>query len=388
MKLLKAFGIAFVLAMLSMIGYIWYMNNTITAYYHVNDNSVRYNFEYSKYKGRDILLSNIDDKTLVALGSSEFQKASNQPFHFKQLFNYDDFHLMPIGGGNFQNIIHAANIGSMGDYFPQKKVVLIESFLWFDQYGLQDKAFENRMSKEHIYYTLTNPKLSDDTKQKFMTRVLELTDDNSNLHKTFERYKMRLLDHQGSFIDDWLIQLDVAKSAFDNKVKFYELQSVKPIPSSGTTTPNYDWGMMKTDFAKDAVDQTNNNDFDIVNSYYTEQIASKLDKLKNYASKYRYTKSKEYNDFQLVLQMAKELGLDVEVVNLSVNAKWFDYIGIGEDQRSFYASKISEITKTYGYQLVDLTSHEYEPYFLYDTVHPGWKGWPTIEQAMLEFYKK
>ena len=78
----------------------------------MSDNSIRYNFEFTKYKGRDILKDNIDDKTLVVLGSSELGRVSEHPFHIKQLFNYDDFHIMAIGGGNFQNIIQASMLGS------------------------------------------------------------------------------------------------------------------------------------------------------------------------------------------------------------------------------------------------------------------------------------
>ena len=37
---------------------------------------------------------------------------------------------------------------------------------------------------------------------------------------------------------------------------------------------------------------------------------------------------------------------------------------------------------------MDLTQKEYEPYFMYDTVHPGWKGWPEVAEEMLKFYQK
>ena len=211
MKKIKALGIALVLAILTLVLYVHVLNQKLADYYHVSDNSVRYNFEYTKYKGRDILKDNIDDKTLVVLGSSELAKASNQPFHFKQLFNYDDFHLMPIGGGNFQNIIHASILGSLGDEFPKKKFVLSESFLWFDQNAMPPQAFLSRVSNEHVYYTLKNPKISHETKEKFMNRVLELSKGSKYHYDMFQRYKRRLLDNKGTIIDDWLNWFDVKK---------------------------------------------------------------------------------------------------------------------------------------------------------------------------------
>ena len=388
MKKIQAFGIAFVLALLTLALYLQVINQKLANYYHVSDNSIRYNFEFTKYKGRDILKDNIDDKTLVVLGSSELGKVSEHPFHIKQLFNYDDFHIMAIGGGNFQNIIQASMLGSLGNDFPKKKFILSESFIWFDQFGMNPKAFLSRVSNEHVYYTLINPKISKETKEKFMKRVLELSKDNKNVHETFERYKRRLVDHKGTMLDDWLIKMDVEKFALNNKISFYFTGDVTPIPSSGPVTPNYDWKELQNKYLNDAKVRTEGNDFGIEKRYYASEIQNRLEKLKNSAAKYKYDISTEYDDYALVLQMAKEMGLEVEVVNFPINGKWYDYIGIGPEQRAIYSKKITEITESFGYKIMDLTSKEYEPYYMYDTVHPGWKGWPEVAEEMLKFYQK
>ena len=388
MKKIQAFGIALVLALLTLALYLHIINQKLANYYHVSDNSIRYNFEFTKYKGRDILKDNIDDKTLVVLGSSELGRVSEHPFHIKQLFNYDDFHIMAIGGGNFQNIIQASMLGSLGNDFPKQKFILSESFIWFDQFGMNPKAFLSRVSNEHVYYTLINPKISKETKEKFMKRVLELSKDNKNVHETFERYKRRLVDHKGTIVDDWLIKMDVEKFALNNKISFYFTGNVTPIPSSGPVTPNYDWKELQNKYLNDAKVRTEGNDFGIEKRYYASEIQNRLEKLKNSAAKYKYDISTEYDDYALVLQMAKEMGLEVEVVNFPINGKWYDYIGIGPEQRAIYSKKITEITESFGYKIMDLTSKEYEPYYMYDTVHPGWKGWPEVAEEMLKFYQK
>ena len=388
MKKIQAFGIALVLALLTLALYLHIINQKLANYYHVSDNSIRYNFEFTKYKGRDILKDNIDDKTLVVLGSSELGRVSEHPFHIKQLFNYDDFHIMAIGGGNFQNIIQASMLGSLGNDFPKQKFILSESFIWFDQFGMNPKAFLSRISNEHVYYTLINPKISKETKEKFMKRVLELSKDNKNVHETFERYKRRLVDHKGTIVDDWLIKIDVEKFALNNKISFYFTGNVTPIPSSGPVTPNYDWKELQNKYLNDAKVRTEGNDFGIEKRYYASEIQNRLEKLKNSAAKYKYDISTEYDDYALVLQMAKEMGLEVEVVNFPINGKWYDYIGIGPEQRAIYSKKITEITESFGYKIMDLTSKEYEPYYMYDTVHPGWKGWPEVAEEMLKFYQK
>ena len=388
MKKIKALGIAFVLAMLTLALYIRVIEQKLSDYYHVSDNSIRYNFEYTKYKSRDIIKDNIDDKTLVVFGSSELSTPSNYPFHIKHLFNYDDFHIMAVGGGNFQNIIQASMLGSLSDSIPKQKFILSESFIWFDQYGMNPKAFLNRVSNEHVYYTLKNPKLSHETKEKFINRILELSKDNKFVHQNFERYKRRLLDNKGTVLDDLLNWFDVKKFALNNKIAFYFTGNVKPIPSSGEKTPQYDWNEIQNKYLEEAKKATDNNEFYVENRQYNAEIKNRKEKLKNKYSNYKYDHSTEYDDYALVLQMAKELGLEVEVVNFPINGRWYDYIGIGKDQREIYSKKLAEITDSYGYKLMDLTPKEYEPYVMYDTVHPGWKGWPEVAEEMYKFYQK
>jgi len=90
---------------------------------------------------------------------------------------------------------------------------------------------------------------------------------------------------------------------------------------------------------------------------------------------YKYSDSPEYSDFELLLEIAKELGLDVRVINFPINGKWNDYIGVDAEQRKIYREKLTNIVQSYGYSIFDLGDKEYEPYYMFDTVHPGWKAW-------------
>ena len=102
---LKAFIISIVLVLITLL----ILNETyikkIDDYYKVKDNSIRYNISYEKYKSYDILTQNIKQNTLVLLGSSELIATINEGYHPKKIFNYDDFNIMQIGEGHFQNII-------------------------------------------------------------------------------------------------------------------------------------------------------------------------------------------------------------------------------------------------------------------------------------------
>ena len=304
------------------------------------------------------------------------------------MFNYDDFHLMEVGGGFFQNVIQASTLASLEPIMTQKKVAIIESLTWFDQKGMRQDAFESRISKEHVYYTLMNPKLSKETKLKFINRVLELSAKNESLTSTFERYKRVLVEGEGSQIDQFMIQMELAKFSLNVVQAFYDEHSIVESPSKGSTMPDYNWDEVLAKNEEQAKKDTQSNEYHFDDWYYKKQIANKLESLKDSNATFKYTESPEYEDFKLFLQIAKELGVEVLVITFPVNGPWYDYIGIDASQRNAFLTKINEIVKEAGVKQVDLTSHDYDPYYIWDATHPGWKGWPLVEKELVKFFKE
>ena len=388
MKKIKGFFIGLILAIITVVIFVPIQVQKINQYYKVNDNSVRYNTSYNKHKSREILKANYDENTHLLLGSSELTVANKKEFHPAQMFNYDDFHLMQVGGGFFQNVIQASTLASLEPIMTQKKVAIIESLTWFDQKGMRQDAFESRISKEHVYYTLMNPKLSKETKLKFINRVLELSEKNESLTSTFERYKRVLVEGEGSQIDEFMIQMELAKFSVNVVQAFYDEQSLESFPSKGSAMPDYNWDEVLAKNEEQAKKDTQSNKYHFDDWYYKKQIADKLESLKDSNATFKYTESPEYEDFKLFLQIAKELGVEVLVITFPVNGPWYDYIGIDASQRNAFSTKINEIVKEAGVKQVDLTSHDYDPYYIWDATHPGWKGWPLVEKELVKFFKE
>ena len=388
MKKLKGFFIGLVLAIITVIIFVPIQVQKINQYYKVNDNSVRYNTSYNKHKSREILKANYDENTHLLLGSSELSVANKKEFHPTQMFNYDDFHLMEVGGGFFQNVIQTSTLASLEPIMTQKKVAIIESLNWFDQKGMRQDAFESRVSKEHVYYTLMNPKLSKETKLKFINRVIELSAKNESLTSTFERYKRVLVEGEASQIDQFMIQMELAKFSLNVVQAFYDEHSIIDLPSKGSTMPDYNWDEVLAKNEEQAKKDTQSNEYHFDDWYYKKNIEGKLASLKDSASTFKYTDSPEYEDFKLFLQIAKELGVEVLVITFPVNGPWYDYIGIDASQRNAFSTKINEIVKEAGVKQVDLTSHDYDPCYIWDATHPGWKGWPLVEKELVKFFKE
>ena len=385
---LKAFLISIVLVLITLV----ILNKTyikkIEDYYKVNDNSIRYSTAFEKYKSKDIILENITSKTLVLLGSSELTTTINEEYHPKKIFNYEDFNIMPIGVGNSQNIIHAATIGSIGNDIRNNEIVMIQSIQWFDnKNGILKDAFLSRISNEHVYNTIANDKISKETKEKFINRVIELSSTNKVLNKKYRSYKKYFVEEQGNFITGEFLKLDNYFYKLKNKYEFFKNKGRENYPLSGKKTPDYNWKELDEKVTEQAKERTNNNDYQIDNTYYDKYIKTKYDQLKNSSKNTKYDESKEYDDLDILLSIVKDLNLNMKFAILPANGKWSDYTGIDSEKRQVAYNNLKEIAKKNNIEVMDYSSKEYEEYYMYDAMHLGWRGWIDFERDLYKLKK-
>ena len=385
---LKAFLISIVLVLITLVILDMTLLKKIETYYKVNDNSVRYSTSFEKYKSRDIILENMTPKTLLLLGSSELTTTINENYHPKKIFNYNDFNIMQVGVGNSQNIIHAATIGSIGNDVMNNQIVMIQSIQWFDnKNGILKDAFLSRISSEHVYNTMRNEKISYQTKEKFINRVIELSASNKELNKKYKSYKRYFLKDKGNGVTEEFLKLDNYFYVLKNKLNFYKNKGKENYPVSGENTPNYNWGELEKQVTEEAKERTNNNDYQIDNSYYDKYIRAKYDQLKNISKNTKYDDSKEYEDLDILLSIVKDLNLNIKFAILPAHGKWSDYTGIGSEKRQVAYNKLKEITKKNNIEVMDYSSKEYEDYYMYDAMHVGWRGWIDFERDLYKLKK-
>ena len=385
---LKAFLISILLVLITLVILHKTYIKKIEDYYKVNDNSVRYSTAFEKYKSKDIILENITPKTLVLLGSSELTTTINEDYHPKKIFNYEDFNIMQIGVGNSQNIIHAATIGSIGNDIRNNEIVMIQSIQWFDnKNGILKDAFLSRISSEHVYNTMANDKISKETKEKFINRVIELSSTNKVLNKKYRSYKKYFVEEQGNFITGEFLKLDNYFYKLKNKYEFFKNKGRENYPLSGEKTPDYNWKELDEKVTEQAKERTNNNDYQIDNTYYDKYIKTKYDQLKNSSKNTKYDESKEYDDLDILLSIVKDLNLNMKFAILPANGKWSDYIGIDSEKRRVAYNNLKEIAKKNNIEVMDYSSKEYEEYYMYDAMHLGWRGWIDFERDLYKLKK-
>ena len=383
---IKAFLVAVLLVAVTMVGLQGWYGLKVEDYYHVDDNSLRYDIHEAKFKSHDMLRSGLTSNSLLVMGSSELSTTIKEGFHPRQVFNHEDFSMMLVGSGTYQNIILATILGSIGEHIPNNKVAMIQSMQWFHPKGISKEAFLARLSLDHVQHLLANPKIQLETKKRLMQRLLELAEGNQI------RYKLQTM--QRIYIDqiaadwekewfEWKLSLDV----FKNKLDFYRGNYLKPLPLAEGKTPDYDWAKQLAEQNALAVDRTTNNDFQIDNKTYTEKYDGKIAKYKGKMTKDDYTQSPEYRDLELFIDIAKDLGVQLKMVIQPVMGKWYDYTGFSVEQRQAYYTKLKQILDERQVPYLDYSAHEYDDYYFYDAYHIGWGGWTELEKDLYEFYQ-
>ena len=386
---LKAFLISIVLVLITLVILDKTYVKKIENYYKVKDNSVRYSTAYEKYKSKDIITENITPNTLVLLGSSELTATINENYHPKKIFNYNDFNIMQIGTGYSQNIVQASTLGSIEGAIKNRKVAIVESVQWFAKGGLQKDAFLNKASQEHIYNTMINDKISKKTKEKLINRVIELTSNSKAQNDIYRKYKEYFIENKGSFIDGEMLKIENYIYSFKNKTQFYSNKGKIDYPLSGQNTPNYDWDSLTNDFVEKIKKTTNNNEYAVDNKYYNTYLAKNYSSFRDSNKGTSYLESPEYIDYEIFLDVAKELGMEVEVIIFPVNGKWNDYTGVSKEMREQTYRNIEEIAKKYtNVKVLNYGNREYDDYFLFDVMHVGVKGWMQVERELYEFAKQ
>jgi D-alanine transfer protein len=97
--------------------------------------------------------------------------------------------------------------------------------------------------------------------------------------------------------------------------------------------------------------------------------------------------SPEWDDFDLLLRVSRESGVDVLVLCIPMNGIYMDQVGAPAESREPFYSRLEQICRKRKVALVDFREHEYDPKFFLDTHdHLSPKGWLHIDRTLDEFF--
>lgn len=341
--------------------------------------------------------------SIPVFGSSELSETYRE-FHPVTFFQgkYQGIQYNLIGRGHSQSLIHLLNLGALGDTLKDEKVVIIISPQWFTKTGLTSDNFMSNFSQQQYLAFMTNDSIDQGIKTDVTRRVGSLlgpevqTEIKAHAHLSagntaYGQILLGILKPYYELKTTLLTTKDLYQS-----YKLFAGKPLQPVHSSANGADvvqervnglKIDWEAERKRAIKLGEEQSSNNDYRIENGYFDQYIRKTLSEYKRYLKGQSYLESPEYEDLELMLRLCREQGIKPLFISIPVNGPWYDYGGFPKEDRQAYYEKVRKLITSYGFELADFADHEYDAYFLKDTMHLGWKGWVDVNEAILSYYK-
>lgn len=347
-----------------------------------------------KITGQSLVRQAAREGELLIFGSSELKTTEicTHPANFFADYR-SGFTVDLVGRGSCQSLVHAMCIAGAGDALNGKSVVLITSPQSYVPEGIAPDLFLANFSELQMLTLLSDESLPRQTRSYMARRVTALTEQYR------DRYGQSLLQDSAAgllsrawaedrqpfaaaltpyaALSRWLLEQHDLAAARRQILRYAD----QPRHSAGI-----DWQAEETAALAQAAALTDNNGFGMLNDYYSTYIGHRLPQMEGKDEGLSYAESPEYEDLRCLLEICRVKGMRVLFVHVPMHGPWSDYTGFDRADREAYYEKVRAITADYdNVELLDLTGYEYEPYFMCDTMHLGWKGWLAVDRAITDF---
>lgn len=347
----------------------------------------------SDVKDKGIIANNhfLKNKDIMMLGSSEFSHETKQHPAYYFNTNRSKNEAITIGRAFSQNLQDATILGSFDPNIKDKKVTLFISMQWFmDRWGVTPHHYQIRFSPTQFYAFLNNPNISSENKIKFAKRASELLADSEDYKSeavyaklynsdTFLAKSEKVLLKPYFEFRKYIVGLKEKGTLFKKLVRLDAKKApvkVEPI----------DWRKEEEEAVKEAKKRVGNNELCIDKGYYKYNFGDNLHKLEGRDKNVNLLEGREFEDYQLTLDVCNDLGIKPVIVLIPGMDKFYNMTGISTEERHEFYDKAGNLAKDHGFEVIDLREKETEKYYLRDVMHLGTKGWVDVcEKLFKEF---
>lgn len=342
-----------------------------------------------KFFASDEMKNNMDENTILVLGSSEFRHGTKMSSHPANLFQNNSLNMMMVGAGYYQSLFHAIELTSLAEGVKNKKAVLILSPQWFKPEGVLAPAYASRFSEEHYISMLRSRCISRETKAYIMARSKTLLSEDPQTLARVKRYEKVYLTKDAKLLDKQYVRFYRNFLEEKRKISIFTAAKISGIKEYDKTklgtSGEPDWAYYEKLAEKEGKKSARGNPFYVSNGAYKRQILPFLEEKEGTEKNSSYAKSLEYDDLKCFLKVCKEAGIEPMLVMMPFNGYWYDHLGFPKEERQTYYANIRKMAKEQGAQLADFGGDEYTKYFFIDKVHLGWKGWLAVNESIYKF---
>lgn len=336
--------------------------------------------------------SNIQEDTVMMMGSSEFQYGKNTPYHPTSIFRNANMNVMCIGAAKNQCLSHAITMAAVAPELKNKKAILILSPTWFSKEGIDGSGFSARFSESLYTAMLKNDGLSEELKEKLVDRSKTLLEVSPSMKENVDRDTKIISEDKGNLEDKinyymhrWLAN-ERERLSVGLMWKISGNKNNKEYKNDGKVSPP-DWDSL-AEQADEEFFKSCSNEFYMSDKMFKKKIKPIMETKKNSQANRTFDDSPEYDDLKLFLDVCNNQGVDVMLVMLPVSGYWYDYTGFPKENRKVVEDKVGEIAADKGAEFCSFFDKGYTKGWLTDHVHPAGKGWVEINEKAYEFFNK
>ncbi|MDU7149298.1 MAG: D-alanyl-lipoteichoic acid biosynthesis protein DltD [Clostridium sp.] len=330
---------------------------------------------------------------LQLYGSSELgSKVPQNPVNLYP-FNDANYDISIYGVAHVQNLQHATMLGGIDSYKDNSKIAIVQSLQWFQEdNGISADEFLSAFSEVQFYQFMNNRKISVENKRYFCKRILELLESkNIQVEEVFyaKTYISDDVIERGLnfIIKPYYLLKEELLETRDKILVYKELKKQEEKNEiSDIKKINFDEEYKKAE--EQGAKLVTNNSFFAEDGYYDKYLKDIEGDLENKYINDNILNSREFEDFEFLLSVCKDLNIKPYIILMNVNGWYYDYTGIGVEERREFYSKLEKIAKDNGFDVLNLNNKEYEKYYLSDVMHLGWKGWLNVTEEMYKYFNE
>lgn len=340
-----------------------------------------------------VLKKSVEDGNLLLLGSSELYSPVKQCPIYMYPNSKIKADVTIDGTAHVQSMLHAMNLTSLQtDHTEELKLAIVVSLQWFMGEDIDHDGFAANFSQLQFMNLISSDKISSENKKYVCKRTLELLKDISayediKVLAATEKSDNKLVKFVGAALKPYYaVKYQLLKMRDKYEVYAYlKDQQGNPVPQYDEVNKNMDWTTAFEDAEQEGKASCTNNEFFVEDEYYNTYLKDIIGNLKNSKAGIGLT-SKEREDFLCFLSICDDLKIKPYIVMMNTNGYYYDYVGICQETRSELYQWVKDQSEAHGFECLTMTEKEYEPYFMVDVMHLGWKGWLYVNQKISEYY--
>lgn len=339
-----------------------------------------------------VIKKSVEEGNLLLLGSSELSSPVEQN-PVRMFPNSECTSGITVDGvAHVQSLLHSMNLGSFNkNEASEVQLALVVSLQWFYGEDISPDGFGGNFSRLQFWSALFNQEISNSNKKYLCERTLKLLSSVEGLEDVKVYAK---LYGKGDVVSKVVFSMlkpfySVNYQLLKLTDKYQTYNRLKTIDSQQPEKQiiNINWEQEMKRAEKEGEQLCTNNEFYVENEYYDTYLKDRIRELEGSSAEEKLI-SAEKQDFICFLSICKDLGIRPYIVMMNTNGYYYDYIGIDKDTRNDLYNWVEGQTESYGFDCLNLSEKEYEPYFMRDVMHLGWKGWLYVDQKLTEYFSE